>query len=113
MTFYSPNFIFGFLPVFVVFYALLGRRLRSAILFLGSIAFYWFASGGALIPIAVIFSVLLFNYAAGIFVGVSKGKARKIVFAFFSIADAVVLLSPKVMSIGCFSFIIGLRFVCR
>ena len=108
MTFYSPGFIFVFLPVFVVLYALLGSKLRSPILFLGSIVFYWFASGGAFLPIAVIFVTLLFNYAAGLFVGVAEGLTKKMLFAFSTVIDAAVLLSPKVMSIVSESFSVSL-----
>ncbi len=104
MTFYSPGFIFGFLPVFVVLYALLGSKMRSPILFFGSIVFYWFASGGAIMPISVIFITLLFNYAAGLFIGVAEGRRKKVLFAFCTVIDAAALLSPKVMSIISESF---------
>ena len=104
MTFYSPGFIFGFLPVFVVLYALFGNKLRSAVLFFGSIVFYWLASGGSVMSMAVIGSTMLFNYAAGLFIGISEGKMKKALFAFCSIIDAAALLSPKVMSIISDSF---------
>ena len=108
MTFYSPGFIFGFLPIFVVLYALLGSKLRSPILFIGSMVFYWFASGGSVMAMAVIMSTLLFNYAAGLFIGIAEGRMKKILFAFCCIIDAFALLSPKVMSIVSESFTISL-----
>ncbi|MBO5700829.1 MAG: MBOAT family protein [Clostridia bacterium] len=104
MTFYSPGFIFGFLPIFVVLYALLGSKLRSPILFFGSIVFYWFASGGAIMSMAVILSTLLFNYAAGLFIGIAEGRMKKVLFSFCTVIDAAALLSPKVMAIISDSF---------
>lgn len=104
MTFYSPGFIFGFLPVFIVIYTLLGKKMRSAVLFLGSLVFYWFASGAALMPMAIILSTVLFNYSSGLFIGIANGKAKKVIFAFCTAVDAAALLSPKIMSIISSSF---------
>ena len=104
MTFYSPGFIFGFLPVFVALYALLGSKLRLPILFFGSAVFYWFASGGSLMSTAVILSTLLFNYAAGLFIGIAEGRTRKLLFSFCTLVDATALISPKVMFIISESF---------
>ena len=104
MTFYSPGFIFGFLPIFVVLYALLGSKLRLPILFCGSVVFYWFASGGSIMSMAVIFSTLLFNYAAGLFIGIADGRMKKLLFSFCTVIDAAALISPKAMSILSESF---------
>ena len=104
MTFYSPGFIFGFLPAFVVLYTLLGSKMRSSVLFFGSIIFYWFASGGEIIPQAIVLILLLFNYAAALFIGVSEGTVKKAIFAMSTAVDAAALLSPKVISILSESF---------
>ncbi len=108
MTFYSPGFIFIFLPVFIVIYMLLGQKMRAPVLFFGSLVFYWFASGGSLMSMAVIFCLLLFNYAAGLFIGIAEGRTRTALYAFCVIIDALALLSPKVMEIisGSFSTIL-------
>lgn len=99
MTFYSPGFIFIFLPVFIVIYMLLGQKMRNPVLLCGSIVFYWYASGGSLLSIAIIISVLLFNYAAGLFIGIAKGKGRSALFAFCVTVDALALLSPKIIGL--------------
>ncbi len=99
MTFYSPGFIFIFLPCFVALYALCGKKMRNAVLFFGSMLFYFFACGQKIMPLAVIFSIALFNYAAGLFIGISDAKWRTSLFAFCTIIDAAALLSPKIMTI--------------
>ena len=97
MTFYSPEFIFIFLPCIVVLYALAGKKLRNAVLFLGSIVFYWLASRD-LMAMAILASSLLFNYAAGLFIGIAEGRMRKLLFAFCTLVNASALLSPKIIS---------------
>lgn len=99
MTFYSPGFIFIFLPCFVLLYAISGAKMRNAVLFLGSMLFYWLASGGALMPLAVLLTTVLFNYTAGLFIDIAKNKARKYLFAFCTVINAAALLSPKIVSI--------------
>jgi alginate O-acetyltransferase complex protein AlgI len=99
MTFYSPGFIFIFLPVFVAVYSLLGSKMRMPTLFFGSAIFYWFASGGNILVMAVMASTLLFNYAAGLFIGIAEGRTKKTLFAFCTVVDAAALLSPKIASI--------------
>lgn len=99
MTFYSPGFIFIFLPCFVLLYAILGAKMRNAVLFLGSMLFYWFASSGELMPIAVLLVTVLFNYTAGLFIDIAKDKARTALFAVCTVINAAALLSPKIISI--------------
>ncbi len=99
MTFYSPGFIFIFLPCFVAFYMLLGKKMRNSVLFLGSMIFYWLACGQKLMPMAIIMSTVLFNYAAGLFIGIAERKWRTFLLAFCSLIDAAALLSPKIMTI--------------
>ncbi len=103
MTFYSPEFIFIFLPCMVVLYALAGKKLCDAVLFFGSIVFYWFVSRD-LMAMAIIASSLLFNYAAGLFIGIAEGRARKLLFGFCTVLNASALLSPKIISIITESF---------
>lgn len=99
MTFYSPGFIFLFLPCFVLLYAISGSKMRNAVLFFGSMLFYWFASGRELIPIAVLLVSVLFNYTAGLFIDIAKNKARTVLFAVCTVTNAAALLSPKIISI--------------
>ena len=103
MTFYSPEFIFIFLPCMVALYAFAGKKLRNAVLFFGSLVFYWFASRD-LMAMAILASSLLFNYAAGLFIGIAEGKMRKLLFGFCTALNASALLSPKIISIITESF---------
>ena len=103
MTFYSPEFIFIFLPCIVVLYALAGKKLRNAVLFLGSIVFYWLASRD-IMAMAILASSLLFNYSAGLFIGIADGRMRKFLFGFCTAVNASALLSPKIISIVTESF---------
>ncbi len=99
MTFYSPGFIFVFLPVFVLIYTAAGKKMRAPILFLGSLVFYWFASDGNITAMVILISLLLFNYATALFIGSADGKLRTGLYAFGVAIDAAVLLSPKIMEI--------------
>ena len=99
MTFYSPGFIFVFLPVFVLIYTAAGKKMRAPILFLGSLVFYWFASDGNTTALVILISLLLFNYATALFIGSADGKLRTGLYAFGVAIDAAVLLSPKIMEI--------------
>ncbi len=104
MTFYSPGFIFIFLPCFVLLYAVMGKKMRNIILFAGSILFYFFACGFGLLPMAILLITVLFNYTAGLFIDIAKDKARKCLFAFCTCINAAALLSPKIISIITDSF---------
>lgn len=103
MTFYSPEFIFIFLPCMIAIHTFAGKKLRDAVLFLGSLCFYLFASRD-LLAMAIIASSVLFNYAAGLFIGIAEGRLRKILFAFCTLVNASALLSPKIISIITESF---------
>ena len=107
MTFYSPEFIFIFLPSIVALYALAGKKLRNAILFFGSIVFYLLASREPM-ALAILASSLLFNYAAGLFIGIAEGKLKKLLFGFCIFINASALLSPKIISIITESFSVSL-----
>ena len=104
MTFYSPSFIFVFLPCFVLLYTVCGKKLRDIVLFGGSMLFYFFASGKDYLSVAILIAAVVFNYMAGILVGVSKGKTKKLVFGLCTAVNAVALLSPKIISIVTDSF---------
>ncbi len=99
MTFYSPGFIFIFLPCFAALYALCGKKMRNAVLLSGSLVFYYFACGKELMPMAIISSVALFNYAGALFIGIADRRWRTRLFVFCTVIDAAALLSPKVIDI--------------
>lgn len=98
MTFYSPSFIFVFLPCFVLLNAVCGKKLRDPVLFGGSMLFYFFACGGDYLSVAILLSAVIFNYAAGLCIGILKGRARKAFFGICTAINAVALLSPKILS---------------
>lgn len=87
----------------VALHAFAGKRLRDAVLFFGSIVFYWLASHD-LMAMAILASSILFNYAAGLFIDIAEGRLRRILFAFCTVINASALLSPKVISIITESF---------
>lgn len=101
MTFYTPSFIFIFLPCLVALYAFCPRKLKNACLFLGSVLFYFFASGNKFTPVLIILGIALFNYLAGFMIWANGGKRKTAIFAVSSILNAVALLSPKVVNIVC------------
>lgn len=45
MLFSAPDFLFGFLPLFLFIYAIAGCRLRNLVLFLSSLSFYFVTAG--------------------------------------------------------------------
>ena len=99
MTFYSPSFIFVFLPVFVALYTVCGKKLRDPLLFGGSMLFYYFATGGNYLSLAILTTVIIFNYMAGLFIGVLNESSKKILFGTCTAINAAALLSPKIISI--------------
>lgn len=99
MTFYSPGFIFVFLPCFVLLYTLCGKKLRDAVLFGGSMLFYFLASGGNYLSVAILITAVVFNYMAGLFIGVLQDRTKKLVFGLCTAVNAAALLSPKIISI--------------
>ncbi len=104
MTFYSPSFIFVFLPCFVLLYAVCGKKLRDPVLFGGSLLFYFLASGGNYLSVAILIAAVVFNYMAGLFIGILKNRARRIAFWLCTALNAAALLSPKIVSIITDSF---------
>ena len=104
MTFYSPSFIFVFLPCFVLLYTVCGKKIRDIVLFGGSMLFYYLASGGNYLSLAILTAVIIFNYMAGLFIGVLNGSSKRILFGTCTAINAVALLSPKSISIITGSF---------
>jgi hypothetical protein len=55
-------------------YAVCGKRLRDFVLFGGSMLFYYLASGGDYLSVAILIAAVAFNYMAGILVSVLKDE---------------------------------------
>ena len=66
MQFNSIEFIFYFLPLFLAVYYISPPRFRNAVLLVGSLVFYAFASGGNYWWVAVLAVCTLLSYFAGI-----------------------------------------------
>jgi alginate O-acetyltransferase complex protein AlgI len=73
MLFSSPDFLFGFLPLFLLLYAVAGPKLRNLVLFLASLMFY-FATSGEL-TIILVLSVVL-NWALSLQLARSERRTR-------------------------------------
>jgi len=74
MVFASPLFLFMFLPITIIVYFILGKKLKNFWLMLVSIVFYsW---GGANYAIIILISILL-NYIIGIQIGRHKNNYRR------------------------------------
>ncbi len=115
MIFSSLAFIFGFLPIVLLFYFLIpGRQGRNIILFLLSLVFY--AWGEAVHVLLLLFSIF-FNYCSGLGMDAldKKGKLKQRKVAFILIVTVNLLLmgvfkyTYSVVSIlnGCFGFGLG------
>lgn len=92
MVFSSIEFIFGFLPLFLLVYYILPCRMRNAWLFVGSILFYAFGSWENPGYVLLFLLSLVFNYGMGSLV--SKGRG-KIWFVFAVSANLLCLMSFK------------------
>lgn len=73
MQFNSLEFLYGFLPLFLLTYYLVKEEFRSFILFFGSFIFYGLASGGNIWWVAVLGGSTLTSY----FAALSLAKFRK------------------------------------
>ena len=82
MVFSSLKFIFGFLPIFLIFYYSVAPKYKNGVLFLGSLCFY--AVGEPVYVFLIIASVLV-NYFGGILIDKCKKGGRKFWLVFFLI----------------------------
>lgn len=101
MQFNSIEFIFCFLPLFMAAYLILPAKVRSAVLLIGSLAFYALASNGNYWWVALLCGCTLLCYFAGITLEKSCKKtllimyltALALILAFFKLYGAGKLLS--------------------
>ena len=100
INFAGLEFIFRFLPIFMIIYWIIPSGYRDALLFLGSIIFY--ASGAHLFVILLLVLVFL-NYLFGEMVWVMPGRRRKVQQRQMLIAivavDVIVLIVFKVLAL--------------
>ncbi|HBB19248.1 MAG TPA: membrane-bound O-acyltransferase family protein, partial [Ruminococcus sp.] len=69
MVFSSLEFIFIFLPAFMLVYGLARKELKNAVIFLGSLIFYSVGVIKHPIYILLFFLTILFNFIIGEFIG--------------------------------------------
>lgn len=74
MVFSSLTFLFLFLPVILLLYAVCPAKLRNALLLLGSLVFY---AWGERLYIAILLFSTVFDYANGLLIGHFQEKGRE------------------------------------
>lgn len=95
MSFSSLSFLFYFLPAMVLVCAAAPLRLRSAVLALGSILFYYLGAGpGATL---VLLALIVINYAAARLMAAARGDERRVWLVLALTADLGSLFYFKYM----------------
>ena len=74
MQFNSIQFLFSFLPFFLMAYFLVPMKLRSTVMLLGSLGFYALSSGGRLWWAYLLVGITLAAYFAGVLLGKYRKK---------------------------------------
>lgn len=98
----SMEFLFRFLPVFLIVYYLVPARWRDAVMFLGSILFY---AAGAPVFVVLLLGMTVLNYFCGVLLFYDRATHRPVrerrgTLAFAVIADAGVLVLFKVLALA-------------
>ena len=100
INFSGLEFIFRFLPVFMIIYWIIPSTYRDAFLFVGSLVFY--ASGAKWFTLLLL-GLVLVNYLFGELVWVMPGRKRKAqqrqMLIAIVVIDAVVLIAFKVLAL--------------
>ena len=94
INFSGVDFIFRFLPVFLILYSLIPPKYRDILLFAGSIFFY---ASGARLFVFVLLGLVVINYLFGELVYVQPGRPRrashkKMMFAVILIDVGILIL---------------------
>lgn len=66
MQFNSIEFIFYFLPAFLILYHLVAAGMRPAVLAVGSVLFYCIAASWSALPVGLLLGLVVLGYAGGI-----------------------------------------------
>ncbi len=88
MVFSSPAFIFGFLPLFFIFYYSVAPKFKNTVLFLGSLIFY--ALGEPVYILLIMLSVIV-NFYGGILIDKFEKGGRKAILTLFLIYNFFML----------------------
>ncbi len=95
MNFCSLDFIFIFLPIFVLLHGIAPGKLKNAVLFIGSMVFYYLASGGGVYSIAWLTISTVGNYLAAILIYRLKNEIKTGLFIISVTANISALLLFK------------------
>ena len=100
VNFSGLEFIFRFLPVFLIIYWIIPSRYRDALLFVGSLVIYAF---GAKFFVILLFLLVLVNYVLGEMVWVMPGRRRKVqerqMLVTIVTVDVIVLIVFKILAL--------------
>lgn len=98
MVFSSPIFLFFFLPITLLLYAIAPRRLRNSVLLLASLFFY---AWGEKFYLLVMLASIVINYFFGLGIqAVSLPRSKKIVVGLAVTANLAILVSFKYAGIN-------------
>ncbi len=95
MSFCSLDFIFIFLPIFVIIHAVINKKLKNITLFIGSTLYYLLASSKYYEWIVLLLLTTAMNYIFGIAIGSFTDKKRNIFFKLGIVFNVVFLLMYK------------------
>ena len=100
INFSGLEFIFRFLPVFMIIYWIVPSAYRDALLFAGSLIFY---ASGAKLFVLVLLGLVFVNYLMGEMVWVMPGRRRKVqqrqMLVTIVAVDVAVLIIFKVLAL--------------
>ena len=96
MQFNSIEFIFRFMPLFLAVYFIFPVKMRSGVLLVGSLYFYWRAVGSCW-PVAVLLFFVGFSYGAGFSL---CGRRKKLLLALYLSVFALALGFAKLYDGG-------------
>ena len=95
MLFSSPEFLFAFLPLFLLIYFAVPRTAKNPVLLIAGIFFY-FTTSGELTSILIL--SILFNYVIALSIADATERKRKILLIFAVVINIVPLLYYKYSS---------------
>ena len=95
MSFVSLNFVFVFLPLFVLLHGITKGTIRNTVLFLGSLLFYGLAIGKFYEWLILILITVLINYLVALVISETEGKYRKTVFIVGVVFNVLYLCTYK------------------
>ena len=98
MNFCSLDFIFIFLPLFVLLHGTVPAKFKNAVLFLGSTVFYYLAANDGGYSILWLAASVVANYLSGILMKKCKRRYRKAIFTVSVTLNAVSLLMFKYLT---------------